>query len=228
MASKIALVAGGHGKYRAPFKDPAWECWGVNTTWYHFPGAERQFTRWFELHRKSFLDWEHQDNADNHHYLWMRGLKTLPLYVQRVSDWPDFPTATAFPYERLETLIPTYADYHACSLDWMLALAILEAPTEIKFFGVEQWHSGEPVSSRACLEFWAGVAEGRGIHVTSECGSTFKLAKLVYTKTPYAEDPAWLPWGDDADAFSELSLSTSRLRAKVIEADLLALKRNGD
>jgi hypothetical protein len=106
------------------------------------------------------------------------------------------------------------ADYHACSIDWMLAHAILEGATEIRLCGVEQQHTAEPLSSRACVEFWAGVAVGRGIAVSSADGSTFKLAHLVYTATPYARDPTWLPW-EDRTPGSRLGRLARELRAVV-------------
>lgn len=197
---KVAIVASGHGKYEAPIGDPAWECWGVNTTWAHFNHHTifDKFARWFELHRRAYLEWENS-GSDGQHFAWLHGQEKLPIYVQDVTEWPDMKTARVFPFERVQAILPGFGYYHACSIDWLIAYAISEGATEIRLFGVEQDHTAEPIGSRACVEFWMGFAAARGITVSSAQGSTFKLAHLCYTKTPYALDPLWLPFEDRTD-----------------------------
>lgn len=192
----VAIVAAGHGRDRAPFKNPEWECWGVNATWSNWGDeAEALFDRWFELHRRSYLRWEHAGDR-GYHFRWLRSLRTLPVYVQDMADWPDVPTARAYPWEQVERLSKVHGKYHACSIDWMLALAIKLGAKKIDLYGVEQEHTQEPIGSRACVEFWSGFATGKGIEVRSAAGSTFKVAHLVYTDVPYAVDPEWLPFED--------------------------------
>src|SRR5205814_811495 len=111
-------------------------------------------------------------------------------------------------------LAPAFRNYHACSIDWMLAHAITEGATEIRLFGVEQQHTAEPLSSRACVEFWSGFAVACGIAISSADGSTFKLAHLTYTNTPYALDPTWLPW-EDRTGESRLSRGAAALRKQI-------------
>lgn len=219
---KVAIIAGGHGKQLAPLGDPAWECWGLNAMWSNFNhpfilGGRKQpskFTRWFELHRRSYLTWEHQ--ADGHHFSFLRMQDVMPVYVQTLEDWPDIATAKAFPFEAVQGLAPAFGYYHACSIDWMIAYAITEGATEIRLFGVEQDHSSEPMGSRACVEFWCGFAVARGITVSSADGSTFKLAHLCYTKTSYALDPLWLPY-EDRDETSEKAEARRALKKTVDE-----------
>lgn len=197
---KVAIIASGQGKYAAPMGDE-WEWWGVNQT-YTFFNHEilvKRFTRWFELHRRAYLAWETAADYYKQHLHWLTHLTDNPsrLYVQDVSEWPDASYApNAFPFADVQALAPAFRNYHACSIDWMLAYAIHLGATDIGLYGVEQDHTSEPIGSRACVEFWAGFATARGIKVTSADGSTFKLAHLCYTKTAYAFDPAWLPWED--------------------------------
>lgn len=196
---KIAIVAGSYGKDEAPLGDPNWECWGVNQTWswFNHEALQNKFTRWFELHRKAFLEWENQADRYGQHFSFMESQKRYPtLYVQDIEEWPAVENIKEFPFERVQALAPDFGSYHACSIDWMLAYAILEGASEIGLYGVEQDHTAEPIGSRACMEFWAGFATARGIKVHSAQGSTFKLAHLVYTNTPYALDPLWLPFED--------------------------------
>lgn len=85
-------------------------------------------------------------------------------------------------------------DYHCGSFDWMVTMAIdcLEgAPDrEIVVHGVSLLiEAGEPISARACLEYWLGVAEGRGIKVTCmpDC-DLFAFYHLVKSNMVYGYD----------------------------------------
>lgn len=220
---KVAIIASGHGKYEAPLGQEGWECWGLNQTWYWFdhPATEGKFARWFELHHRSFIDWENQ--GDTRHTAWMAKQDRLPIYVQDVEEWPDVATAKEFPMAEIQALLPDFGYYHACSIDWMIAYAITLGATEIALFGVEQEHSVEPHGSRSCMEFWLGFAAARGIKVWSAQGSTFKLAHLCYTKTPYAVDPTWLPY-EDRTAGLDSYLGKHAARLKKVVKDYLASK----
>ena len=189
----VAIIAGGFGRERAPLHDPAWERWGLNALW--DDGTEGHATRWFELHRRAYLKWEYR-GENGPHFRWLKSLRTLPVYVQDPSEWPEVPMAQPFPWKAVQALVPEFGNYHACSIDWMIAYAILLKAPEIGLYGVEQWHTSEPVSSRACVEFWSGVAIGRGIKVFSADGFTFKIAHYTITDRPYAFDPEWLPFED--------------------------------
>lgn len=212
---KVAIVGGGPKWYDAPFDRKGWECWGLNATWRNFNEPEKKFARWIELHRRSFLLWEHgkiyKQEQENPHFQWLRSLRTLPVYVQTLKDWPDLKTARLFPFKEVAKIAPPFARYHACSIDWMVALAIHEGAKEIALYGVEQDHTGEPYGSRACVEFWSGVATGRGIHVWSADGSTFRCAQLTYRDEPYALDPAWLPWRDGSRRDTTLARKLAEL-----------------
>jgi hypothetical protein len=219
---RIALVAGAAGHERAPLGDHSWECWGLNAMWQHIDYT--RCARWYELHHRSFLTWEQGGTRENAYFRWLRSLRELPVYVHDRKEWPEVLTARAFPWKEVRALVPAFQNYHACSIDWMLAHALLEGATEIRLCGVEQQHTAEPLSSRACVEFWAGVAIGRGITVSSADGSTFKLAHLTYSQTPYAFDPTWLPW-EDRTSGSMLSRQAASLRAAVAGTHQVATRK---
>ena len=222
---RVAICAAGHGSAQAEWLDKTWERWGVNATWSLWKNPEDTFARWFELHRRSYLKWEHKENGNGQnasgygHFTWLRALRRLPIYVQEPKDWPELPTARAFPFTRVQALATAFANYHASSIDWMLAYAITEGAREIALYGVEQDHSAEPHGARACVEFWAGFAVARGIKVWSVDGSTFRLAQLTFTDVPYALDPKWLPRSDITDRDSMIQ-RMSRQLARAVDKDL--------
>lgn len=213
---RVAICAAGPGGRSAELLDPKdWERWGVNATWPLWRQPQTRFARWFELHRRAYLEWEHGE-GDNEHFIWLRSLRQLPVYVQRIEEWKDVPTARPFPFDAVRCLAPEFADYHACSIDWMIACAIVLGAQEIALFGVEQDHTLEPHGSRACVEFWSGFAVARGIKVWSADGSTFKLAQVTYRDTAYALDPKWLPYGDETERGGAIKTKTEEL-ARVVD-----------
>lgn len=139
-------------------KLPDCEYWGFNHLQLVY-GSQR-FDRWFELHHRSEL--EKQTAVWRNHLTWMRGQRTLPIYMQK--RHPDILTSRVFPRDKIVNAFPR-GTYHMSSVDWMVAFAILSAFTHIAIYGVDfgPLDRGEPIAARAGLEYWLGLAEGRGI-----------------------------------------------------------------
>lgn len=71
----------------------------------------------------------------------------------------------------------------------LAAFAIWLGFKRIELYGVRLMESGEPIAARACLEYWLGVAEGRGIetYVHPAC-DLFAQYHLVKSRTVYGYD----------------------------------------
>lgn len=164
-----------------------WEIWGLNAirpAWQNLGWA-----RMFNLHRFAHL------NRDAHGYIyadsdWAKDHPEVPVYV--IDDWHGLlPNQRIFPLSPYPGL-PRYGLYHAGSFDMMVAFAIIEGAVEIVLHGIglalDSWQA-EPISARACLEYWCGVAEGRGIKVrtTPDC-NIFRQYHLVVSDTVYGRD----------------------------------------
>lgn len=164
-----------------------WELWGLNAirpVWQNLG-----WTRFFNLHRFEHL------NRDAHAYIyadsdWAKEHPEVPFYV--IGDWHGLlPNQRIFPLGEYPGL-PRYGKYHAGSFDMLVAYAITEGATEIVLHGIglalDSFRS-EPMSARACLEYWCGVAEGRGIKVTTmpDC-DLFRQYHLVVSDTVYGRD----------------------------------------
>lgn len=185
---KIAIVG---GNTKAPVRfdlyDDGWEIWALNAIRPHWLPEER-ITRCFNLHRYTHLqrDWHHGIYVEAE---WANAHQKIPFYL--VDRWPRalLPNQIMFPRNELAAL-PRGGSYHAGSFDMMVALAVLEKVQAIALFGVGlNLESGEPISARACLEYWVGVAEGRGIRVmTSHDCDLFAQYHLVRSHTVYGYD----------------------------------------
>jgi len=186
---KVAIIAFGHGWRKGlELRDRGFELWGFNDFRDDF-GPEHA-DRWFQIHSLEYLEehwpyWGNVTRPDWEDY-WRNGGKIL-LYMQRHYD--GFDTSIAFPKDEIDAMLPHgLGAYHCGSIDWLVAYAILLGATEIHAYGVNLTYNGEPLSSRACLEFWLGVAVGRGIAIKVVSSDLFYTFQLVRTEWQYGWD----------------------------------------
>lgn len=194
---KVAILGGAaKEKYftRAQY-DHTWEIWGLNSI---RPDQRADQSRWapirwarmFNLHRFEHL------NRDAYQYLildmdWSKNNPRVPMCV--VDSWHGLlANEHLFQREELRTLSPRGGRYHAGSFDMLVAYALFEGATEIVLHGIclaLDSARSEPISARACLEYWCGVAEGRGVMVVvqPDC-DIFRQYHLVASDTTYGFD----------------------------------------
>ena len=201
---KLAIVGMAAGFEKAPWRKPGWECWTLNSAWKRFEneglmemdehtGLARypvNLTAWFELHSRRYLTEEWHGSMQ--HFRMLARLR-CPIYVQHPKDWPHWQNPQSFPRA---AIVRQFArgDYHASSLDWMLAFAVFQGYTHVEMFGVNLApnEGQEPMSGRAALEYWIGFAEGRGVKVTvHEPTGVFWIYNVTKEKTPYHYDDTW-------------------------------------
>lgn len=189
---KVAIVAGGAKKrFFKPPEDA--EVWVFNGQW----AAKKwlpKIDRCFNVH--NFVQLERYGYDTHHDQLYSALHPETPFYV--AEEWPRKYLAGQkhFPREDMAKDMPR-GNYHCGSIDWITAFAIHMGATEIYLAGVGLClEAGEPISARACLEYWIGYAEGKGIKVelSKECDIMhfYHLVKsnLIYgyDDTPIYED----------------------------------------
>jgi hypothetical protein len=147
---------------------PQTEYWGFNELFNYL--RVTRFDRWFEIHSRAYLKRVNGPVWDTN-LTTLRGMR-IPIYMQR--KWKDIPYSRAYPKREVEALT-RHGDYHMGSFDWMVAYAILRGAERIDLYGVDlgPTNATEPLSARACLEYWLGVAEGRGIDCIVHGGALF-------------------------------------------------------
>lgn len=189
---KVCIVGGGKSRWEAPFHDDTWECWGLNDM--QMDGVV--WDRWFALHTLEHFE-NHYTLGWIYQKIMMRKLH-VPIYVWE--EFVDVPGCRIYPKEEVEALT-SWGRYHCGSFDWMVALAILEGFEEIRICGVNLMESQEPISSRACLEYWIGVAEGRGITVDVRRTGSALMSNfyLVRTENRYGPDEFHLCVDDNGE-----------------------------
>lgn len=182
---KMAIVGYAPTRDEAPFTNPDYEVWGMNDLWAIMPNA--RFDRWFDLHDEKVM--KNNPRTGPQHWEWLKQLPPddgngsgMPVYT--LEDMTkDIPAAVTFP---LQDLIDYYkevtfsGDYFTSTPAYMMALGIKEGFEEIAIYGINLLGQDEYEYQRPCMEYWVGVAMGRGIEVFIPDGSTLCKSNFRY------------------------------------------------
>lgn len=191
---KLAIVGLGRGKDDAPKPDGDWEVWRINPGFWiahDTVDALLDTSAWFEIHTRRYLTQAH-GTAYCTRIVKMLKVTRTPLWVLEPREWKDVSSRLLFPRALIAKEFPR-GDYHAGSCDWLVAFALTLDYKHIELFGIDlgPTDTGEPISARPCLEYWCGVAAGRGVTVVSHSPSLFKIFNYQRATTPYHYDPSW-------------------------------------
>lgn len=148
----VAIIGKGPGRELAPKIGEGITTWGVNDIVRH---RQCDVCFWMDRHL--------QENSDMDRVIVASVNKTqTPMYSAK--KWKDVPTAKVYPVSRIKSFFGT--DYFADSCCYMLALAIYKGFTHIHVYGFTYAWGSVYVTERPCVEFWLGMAMGRGITVS--------------------------------------------------------------
>ena len=155
---KVAITGAAKSMRELPWDDPTWELWGINNFWNAMRDEHDMLRadRWFELHPPT------KDIQAPFAMMWLR---ECPVPIYTTEPFPDNANSLVFPIEHLAN---KYRDYFSCTFAYQIALAIDEGFDEIAIHGLELAYGTqrEATVERACVNYWLGLAEGRGIKVT--------------------------------------------------------------
>lgn len=162
---KVA-ICGAPGVRRVPWDDETFECWALNNFWNAARDSEGRLaaSRWWEQHQIT-PDADGPDAGtpiqDANDMAWIRQCP-VPLYT--TEPVPENPNAVVWP---VRSMARTFRDYFACSFAMQVAQAIVEEFEEIHIFGLQllMGTQRETTVESSCLNWWLGLAEGRGIRV---------------------------------------------------------------
>ena len=171
---KKVIIVGSFAPYR---DDPLGaEIWGVNFAYRH----QQNVTRVYAADpMKGLIDLDEGFVQD------LNALD-IPVYLQE--EHPDVPKSRTYPLtEMLRVFFNSDPEkaYFTSTIAYMFAHAIAEGYERIRMHRVLVGHlSDEFWAQKACLDFWLGVAEGRGIQVTvsgdSQLGKPYPWQPRLY------------------------------------------------
>lgn len=160
---KIAIVGFEEQNIRtAPYDNPTWEIWSLNMAnrlgFMHDAQGRFRADRWFDLHE------EHPQSA-----LDMAWIHACPVPIYLPIKFSENLNALAYPLADVECWLHREFGldhpYWASSFAYMVALAMYEGAETIGLFGVNLGWGRERIVERGNLEFYLGLAMGRGIRV---------------------------------------------------------------
>lgn len=112
------------------------------------------------------------------------GMQNLGEVIQRVNKmniplvapykYAEIPKSEAFPLEEIEKEFGM--PYFTNTIAYMIAYALLKGAKEIDIFGVNQASSSEYFYEKSGVEYWIGVANGRGVKITINGGKSELLS----------------------------------------------------
>lgn len=181
-------LIGGKSQKRYFSPDPDDEVWGLNTC--RFTWVDGKWTSFFNIHKyENLRRYGYDIEAD---VRWLRDRPKIMFYT--VDPWPELQTRNnvrVFPWPMINSALAAHrCGYHCGSFDWMMAYATALNFDRIVIHGVSLLiEAGEPISARACLEYWCGVAEARGVGVmiAPDC-DLFAFYHLVKSNMIYGFD----------------------------------------
>lgn len=198
---KIAIIGKAPSSVNlAPYDDASWEVWILNTL-----GSNKEVPRWdrqFELHDLKLT----QTPAHGNYYDWLTK-QERPVFLR---DEPpaEFRNGVRFPLDRIlnHFKLLTGSNYLTNSVSMEMALAIYEHETgpvpvsDLGLWGVDMaqhgfaqgGHNGpftsEYARQRPSVEFWCGVAAGKGIRLHIPPQSDLLKCACIYG---YQHDAHW-------------------------------------
>ena len=182
---KIVIVGPSAHQRAINTYDNTWEFWGINSA---YRSIAARWSMMFNLHRLAHLERDVPWYVDWDSVFSRRNPKVKMVVVD---GWKGLlKNQVLFPRQDLAG--QPRANYHASSFDWMVAYAIHLKATIISLHGARfalDSPREEPISASACLEYWCGYAEGRGIKVWTgvDC-EMFVQYHLVESHTVYGYD----------------------------------------
>lgn len=164
---KVAICGAG-GQRQMPWDDPTYECWSIN----NFYNSSRDSSGRYAASRH----WEqHQvfpDRAGRHagqviqdanDIAWLR---ECPVPIYTTEPFPENPRAVVYP---LQAYVDRgYRDYFCCTFAYQILQAHVEGFEELLVCGLELLlgTKREATFEAACVAYWLGFVEGRGMRVT--------------------------------------------------------------
>ena len=151
---KVAIIGAGPGRAEAPWHDDSYCWWALNAI------HQRRFDRHFELHPM---------NVQSEKDLAFLASCPTPCYVLDLAESAGLVKhAVQFPLEPLR--LSGFRMYATCTFAYQIMLAVLDGFAEIGLWGVDLFLGSprERTVERACVEYWLGFAEGRGVKIVAD------------------------------------------------------------
>ena len=156
---KLALVGSGKDWVDTPFDDKEFDIWSAAS---------------MTIIKRVDLLFEPHETVMPEVLVYLKKCKK-PVYM--VKRFDDIPKSIEYP---LQKMILIFGRHFACTISYMMALAITEGYKEIYFHGICLEHETEYSHQRASVDYFVGWARGKGIKVVVPANSDVGKTYLLY------------------------------------------------
>lgn len=163
---KIAIIGTTSSLVDAPYNNPEWEIWGLNGAYDAVP----RYDRWFDMHSMKILKQYHESAYFT--FLNKAGDKVMMAHPST-----EVPNAQLFPAKEL---VDKYGRYFTNTVAWLIAYAIEQKPDVIGLWGINMAMDTEYSIQRPSVEYFLGIAEGKGIDVIIPETSELMKCSFLY------------------------------------------------
>lgn len=183
---KRVAIAGAPGMRRMPWEDETIECWAMNNCWETARDSQRRIaaSRWWEQHQIfPSAGGKHAGEAIQNEND-MKWIACCPVPLYTTEPYPSNPNALVWP---VGYYAARYRDYFTCTFAYQIAQAIEEGFEEILVYGLELLlgTKREATVESSCVNYWLGLAEGKGIKVTLDRHGAVLADKQFLLYHPY-------------------------------------------
>ena len=175
---KVIILGKAVGWENAPFyfNYDEIQTWGINTHVLSRPldvVFEPHDVEWWKENWDKIREWHKTERGYPTH---IKRVNELQIPYITLKHYKFIPTSEAYPIEEISKMFGI--DYFTGSIDYMLAYAIYKNVKEIDIYGVHTTYDDEYMYQKPSLEFWIGVAIGRGIKI--KVHGSHSLLKTMY------------------------------------------------
>jgi hypothetical protein len=176
----VAIIGCADSKNMAPFKDPAWDFWGVNNLFLTMPN--QPWSAWFEIHDltlngKVFCRRGKPEFRGQNVNEYLAGIAKLSCPVWMQKQWPQVPNSIAYP---LDDILKKFGNYFTNTISYEIALAIHLGYKTIAIYGVDMAIDTEYYWQRPSCEYFLGLAIGLGINIIIPDEADLLKARFLY------------------------------------------------
>ncbi|OFW37656.1 MAG: hypothetical protein A3J29_06175 [Acidobacteria bacterium RIFCSPLOWO2_12_FULL_67_14b] len=158
------------------------ERWGINDLPVHRDEgwAFDAWDRWFDRHTRAHI-LKHRPEA----WAWYRAQDgRRPIYLLEPEAAAEVPGGVVYPTETVQDWFAWGGqpeEFFTSSVDWMIALALLEGVARIELQGVDFWAaSHERGVQRTGAHYWIGRARGLGCDIVIPAASSLCKIERTY------------------------------------------------
>lgn len=170
---KLAIVGTASTWKEAPYDSDDYDIWGLNGLHGFFgtpdsPAKASDFDLWFNIH-----DIEGVRKQETH----MAFLNSGKVPVVMKEHYSEVPKSIKYPWQQI---LNRYRHYHESTFSWLVCLAMEMGYKQIDWYGTHLSSEDEYRNQRPNLEYYIGLAEGRGIKIDIPSDADILQSRILY------------------------------------------------